>query len=594
MRSPVRSSPRSHEEAAGRRPVRTPRVAARMRRSAAAVSLVVSIVTVRSRRVGFHAGAFQSLRVFNRASLADHRDFDLAGVLQRVLDLLRDIARESRGLKVVELFGLDHDADLAARLDRERLLDTREAVRHALELLQSLDVVRDDLAPSARARSADGVGGRDERADHGHRLHIAVMADDSVDDRLREAVPLEELAANNGVRALDFVIDRLSDVVQEAGPFHRLRVVSRFRREHSGDVRDFDRVTKHVLAVRRSEVQTSKEFHEVRVEAPDAYLVDRGFGRFLHDLIDLGPRLADHLFDTRGMDASVHEKPLERALRDLAADGVEAGDDDGLGRVGDDPVGPGERLEGADVPALAADDPGLHVVAPKSHDGDAVLGCVLGGVPLERHGDDVASSLVRPLARFDLELAYLPAGDVAHFLLDPVEKKPAGLLHRQRGDAGQLRALPVLELCDFPPLALELLLLLTQAAVALVDLGDLLIELLVLLVEPALVALELGSALAVFKLGGLGNFAGFVLGLEDDLVLPGPRLGEQAVSVRPCGRFTRERERTPQEKGDPEADDSRDEGHKAHDDDVGHVGDPFRAACAGTVARVTAVAPVFA
>src|SRR5439155_21170262 len=127
---------------------------------AAAVSLVVSIVTVRSRRVGFHAGAFRSLRVLNRASLADHCDFHLTGVLQRVLDLLRDIAGEPRGLKVVELFGLDHDADLAARLDRERLLDTREAVRDALELLQSLDVVGDDLAASAWARGDVRVGGR--------------------------------------------------------------------------------------------------------------------------------------------------------------------------------------------------------------------------------------------------------------------------------------------------------------------------------------------------------------------------------------------------------------------------------------------------
>src|SRR5205823_11935021 len=106
-------------------------------------------------------------------------------------------------------------------------------------------------------------------------------------------------------------------------------------------------------------------------------------------------------------------------------------------------------------------------------------------------------------------------------------------------------ALLVLELCDFPPLVLELLLFLAEPAVALVDLGDLLIELLILLVEPALVALKLGSPLAVLQLGGLCDFEGLVLGLEDDLVLPGSRLGEQAISVRPCGRFARQGERTP-------------------------------------------------
>ena len=289
-------------------------------------------------------------------------------------------------------------------------------------------------------------------------------------------------------------------------------------------------------------MQPSKELHQVRIESADADLVDRRLCRFLHDLVDLGPSLADHLLNPRGMDAPVHEKPLERALRDLAANGVETGDDDRLGSVVDDQVYAGEGFEGSDVPPFAADDPTLHVVARESHDRHAVLGCVLGGIALERHGDDVAGPLVRPLAGLDLELAHLPAGDVAHLFLDAVKEKAARLLHRQGSDPSKLGALLVLELCDFPPLGFELLLLLTEAAVALVDLRDLLIELLVLLVEPAFVALKLGSTLTVFQLGGLCDFEGLVLGLEDDLVLPGSRLGEQAVSVRPRGRFARERE----------------------------------------------------
>src|SRR5207237_10176193 len=103
-----------------------------------------SIVTVRSRRAGFRTGAFLLFLVFHRAGLADHRDLDLTRVLQRVLDLLCDVAGEPCRLKIVELLGLDHDPDLAARLDRERFLDAREAVRDAFELLAPLDVVRAD------------------------------------------------------------------------------------------------------------------------------------------------------------------------------------------------------------------------------------------------------------------------------------------------------------------------------------------------------------------------------------------------------------------------------------------------------------------
>src|SRR5712692_11995399 len=208
------------------------------------------IVKVGARRACFRTGAL--FGVLHSASLPDHRYLDLTRVLQRVLDLLRDVAGEARGLEVIELVGLDHDADLATRLDSEGFLDAGEAVRDALELLQTLDVVRDDLASSTGARGADRVGGRDERADHRYRLDVAVVPDDTVDDRLREAVALQELAADHRVRSFDLVVDRFADVVQKAGALHRLRVVSGFRREHSGDVRDLDRVTQHVLAVRRA------------------------------------------------------------------------------------------------------------------------------------------------------------------------------------------------------------------------------------------------------------------------------------------------------------------------------------------------------
>src|SRR2546421_2661294 len=324
MRSAVRPAARLRSENAGRRPVRTPRRKARVRRYAAAFSLAASILTVRSTSAGFRTGAFRLFRVLHRSSLSDHRDLYLTGVLERVLDLLRDVAREPRGLEVVKLLRLHDDADLAARLDSEGLLDSGEAVRHALELLQALDVVRHDLAAGARPRGTDRIGGGDERADHRHRFNVAVVPDHPVDHRLRKAVPLEELAADDRVRPLDLVIDRLADVVQEAGALHRLRVVPRFRREHPGDVRDLDRVTQHVLAVRGAEVQPSEELYEIRVEPTDADLVDRCLGRFLHDLVDLGASFANHLLDACRVNSTVDERTLESALRDLATDRIEA------------------------------------------------------------------------------------------------------------------------------------------------------------------------------------------------------------------------------------------------------------------------------
>ena len=55
----------------------------------------------------------------NRPRFSDDHHLDLTGVLKRLLDLLRDVARETRGGQVIDLLGLDDDADLTTRLDRE-------------------------------------------------------------------------------------------------------------------------------------------------------------------------------------------------------------------------------------------------------------------------------------------------------------------------------------------------------------------------------------------------------------------------------------------------------------------------------------------
>ena len=78
--------------------------------------------------------------------------------------------------------------------------------------------------------------------------------------------------------------------------------------------------------------------------------------------------------------------------------GSKPGEDDRLGRVVDDQVDAGRLLEGADVAALAADDPALHLVGRQVHDRDRVLGGVVRGHALHRGDDDVAGLVLGLLA----------------------------------------------------------------------------------------------------------------------------------------------------------------------------------------------------
>ena len=65
--------------------------------------------------------------VIDGAALADDVDLDLAGVIQRVLDLLCDLAGQQDDLIVADDIGLDHDAHFAACLNGKGLLDALEA-----------------------------------------------------------------------------------------------------------------------------------------------------------------------------------------------------------------------------------------------------------------------------------------------------------------------------------------------------------------------------------------------------------------------------------------------------------------------------------
>ena len=159
--------------------------------------------------------------------------------------------------------------------------------------------------------------------------------------------------------------------------------------------------------------------------------------------LHLGARLLERLLDRGGVDSAVLDEPLEGDPGDLAPHRVERGDGNRLGSVVDDEVDPGHRLEGADVPTLAADDPALHLVGWQLDDRDRRLGHHLRGEALDGGGQDATGPPVGFLARLHLDIADqhhgVAVGLVLHLLSssclaatdvqvgDPLKRRP-GLL----------------------------------------------------------------------------------------------------------------------------------------------------------------------
>src|SRR5215813_1153954 len=249
-----------------------------------------------------------SPRVLNRTGLANDGDLDLTGILQLGLDLLGHVAREPERLVVVDPVGLDHDAQLPPRLDREGLLDSLEAVGDVLELLEPLDVGFEDLAAGPRPRRGQGVRPVDENGLERARLVVAVVALHRVDDLVGLAELLQDLAPELEVRALHLAVDRLADVVEEAGALGDLGVGAELGRHVRGEPGDLLGVLEDVLPVRGPVFEPPEQLDELGVEVRNREL-ERGGLSLVPDLLpELGADLLDDLLDPGRVDPAVHDE----------------------------------------------------------------------------------------------------------------------------------------------------------------------------------------------------------------------------------------------------------------------------------------------
>ena len=251
----------------------------------------------------------------------------------------------------------------------------------------------------------------------------------------------------------------------------------------AGQEGDLFAVLEAVLAVGGAVAQTAEELHQLRVHAGDGELQEGGLALGLDLLLELRLDLLDHLFDARRMDAAVGDQALQGDAGHLAAERIEAGEDDRFRRVVDDEVDAGRHLQGADVAPLAADDAPLHLVARQHHHRDRGLGDVVRGGALDGHADDALRLLVGLLAGLVLD----PLDDVrgldAGVVFEQADQLLARLLGGQAGDLLELGALlgehavevglllfePLLARCDGAVELAELLVALAQLVGPLVE-----------------------------------------------------------------------------------------------------------------------------
>jgi hypothetical protein len=312
------------------------------------------------------------------------------------------------------------------------------------------------------------------------------------------------------VGALDLVGERLADVVQEPAALGELHVHPQLGGHDAGQVRGLDEVAQHVLAVGGAVLEPAEHAHQLGVEVGDADLQAGVLAGAADLALHLLPGAVVGLLDAGGVDAAVGDQLLQGEAADLAPHRVEAGQQHRLGGVVDDQVDPGDGLEGADVAALAADDPALHVVGGQRQHRHGRLRGLLGGDPLDGEGDDLAGAAVGLLPRLLLEVPDQTHGVALGVLLDLLDQDRLGLAGGHGRDLLQPAPVLVGGGLQLLPGRLDGLLAVVEGRLAPVEQGDLGLHALLLGDHPLLAPLQLGQARAALnvhlssKLGGLG------------------------------------------------------------------------------------------
>ena len=396
-----------------------------------------------------------------------------------------------------------------------------------------------------------------------------------MDDVLLLAEAARQVGADDGMAALDLVVDGLAQVVQEPCALGRDGVEPQLRGHDAREVGHLERVVQHVLAVGGAVAQAAERAHELGMQVVDAGVEGGLLARLLHALVHERLGLAEHLLDARRMDAPVGHEVLHGHAADLAADRVEARDGHALRGVVDDEVRAGELLERADVAALAPDDAALEVIRRDMDGAHRVLGGVVGRHALDGQAQDGAGLLVGLGLRAGLGVADDGGGLVHDLVLESVEQLGFRLLRRHAGHALQAAVDLPGSFLEVALATVELALLGRYLMLAGVERLHAAIERLLALRHAVLRGAHLAHALLVLGLGLLLQLQDLVLCFDDGLATQCFGLSFR-VGHHGLGLLRRTfRGRAGQEAGTDEAEGDAYHGTDEQPDDLGHAS-PFR------------------
>ena len=317
--------------------------------------------------------------------LADDADLDASGVCEFLFDATCDIAADDGSFFIIDDAGLDEDADFTSGLNGIAFFDAGEGEGNFLDIFEPFDIGFEDFAASARAGARERVCGHREVSVDAFGLDFGVMCGNGIADERRFAVFFEEIGTDICLRAFEFVIHSLSDIVEESDASCEFDIESEFGSHDAAEPSGFDGVPPDILAVACPVFEASDHHDDFRVDVLDAEFEEGLVASLADAFVNLLLDFRDGFFDASRMDASIGDEAFECLSSDFAADGIERGNDDSFGCIVDDEVNARCGFDASDIAAFTTDDASFDFVRRQADGAHATFDDIIAGKSL--HGD---------------------------------------------------------------------------------------------------------------------------------------------------------------------------------------------------------------
>ena len=146
----------------------------------------------------------------------------------------------------------------------------------------------------------------------------------SVDDDLILLVLPAEIGTDLHMCSFHLVIDGLSNVMQKPGSLRQPDIDSNLRSKQTGKMRHLNGVLQRILTVAGSELHSSQQLYQLRMNAVYTYLKASLIAGFTDLVLYFLLRLLDCLLDSGRMNPPVHNQFFKCNTSHLTADRIKA------------------------------------------------------------------------------------------------------------------------------------------------------------------------------------------------------------------------------------------------------------------------------